>query len=417
MLPGIQYYDMAYASSFGFATVGANNGHNGTSGEPFYQHPEVLEDFAYRSVHTGVVVGKQLTRLFYNQSFNKSYYLGCSTGGRQGLKSVQQFPEDFDGVVAGAPAISFINLCSWGLRFYTLTGPEGSPTYLTTAQWTAVHEEVIRQCDGLDGAKDGILEDPDLCQPIIETLICQSGSNQTTCLTGQQAETVRKVFSPFYGEDGNLLYPRIQPGSEISDAFIYYSGSFFPYGSDWFRYVVYNDTTWDPVTFTVHDAAVALAQNPFNIQTWDGNLTNFRNTGGKLLTYHGLEDPIISSENSKRYYAHVASTMNLNPSALDDFYRFFPVSGMSHCSGGEGAHRIGNQIQNAAATDAEDNVLMAMVRWVEEGVAPDTVRGTHLAEDSSPSVGEYRRRHCRYPRRNVFVGPGNYTDENAWKCV
>ncbi|KAL1870341.1 putative feruloyl esterase B-2 [Paecilomyces lecythidis] len=407
----IQYYDIAYTSGMGFATVGANNGHNGTSGEPFFHHPEVIEDFAYRSVHTGVVVGKELTKLFYAQGFNKSYYLGCSTGGRQGFKSIQQFPEDFDGVVAGAPAFSFIGLLSWSARFYTITGNANSSTFLTSAQWTAVHNEILRQCDDLDGAKDGILEDPDLCHPIIETLICQPGSNHTTCLTGQQAETVRQVLSPLYDENGQLLYPRMQPGAEESDASIFYAGTDFPYSTDWFRYVVYNDTTWDPATFSVKDAAAALAQNPFNIQTWDGDLSRFRATGGKVLTYHGLEDQLISSENSKRYYGHVASTMNLAPSQLDEFYRFFTISGMSHCSGGSGAHLIGNQQDNEADTDPQDNVLTALVRWVEEGIAPETIRGT------SATSPKYYRRHCRYPKRNAYVGPGPYTDETAWRCV
>ncbi|KAK5113180.1 putative feruloyl esterase B-2 [Meristemomyces frigidus] len=109
----IQYEDVAYTASFGFATVGANNGHNGTSGNAFYQNAEIVADFAWRSVHTGVVVGKELTKAYYQQDYSKSYYLGCSTGGRQGFKSAQDFPDDFDGIVAGAPAVAFDNLTSF----------------------------------------------------------------------------------------------------------------------------------------------------------------------------------------------------------------------------------------------------------------------------------------------------------------
>ena len=101
---GIQHDDLDYAASLGFAAVGANNGHDGITGEPFYNNPDVVADFAWRSLHTGVVVGKQLVETFYGAPHNKSYYLGCSTGGRQGFKAVQDFPDDFDGVVAGAPA-------------------------------------------------------------------------------------------------------------------------------------------------------------------------------------------------------------------------------------------------------------------------------------------------------------------------
>jgi feruloyl esterase len=401
----------------GFATVGANNGHNGTSGEPFYHHPEVLRDFAYRSIHTGVVIGKKITKKFYDEGFNKSYYLGCSTGGRQGWKSVQKYPNDFDGVVAGAPAINFINLISWSANFYPITGSPSSDTYLTPAEWNIVHEEIIRQCDAIDGAKDGIIEDPTLCYPILETLICApNASNTTSCLTAAQVQTANRVFSPLNGINGTLLYPRMQPGSENFASSIMYNGEPFPYSEDWFRYVVYSNPSWSGKTFNVKDAAAALAQNPYNIQTWEGDLSPFQKSGGKVLHYHGMQDQLISSEDSKLYYSHVADTMQLPPSALDEFYRFFTVSGMAHCGQGDGAYGIGQGAGTYAGSDPEDNVLMAMVKWVEEGVAPETIRGSKFADGPGTKV-EYRRKHCRYPRRNVHVGPGNYTDENSWRCI
>ncbi|EAW06641.1 putative feruloyl esterase [Aspergillus clavatus NRRL 1] len=413
----IQYYDLAYAAGLGFATVGANNGHNGTSGEPFYQHPEVVEDFAHRSVHTGVVVGKQLTKLFYDKGFKKSYYLGCSTGGRQGFKSVQKYPKDFDGIVAGAPAFNFVNLISWSAYFYSLTGSNTSESYLSPAMWKIAHDEIVRQCDELDGAKDGIIEDTDLCHPRLETIICKPGAKDTAnCLTGAQAKTVRDVLSPMYGVNGTLLYPRMQPGSEVYAAGIMYNGEPFQYSTDWYRYVVYNNPDWDDTKWSVEDAAAALAQNPYDIQTFDADISSFRGAGGKVLTYHGLQDQMISSDNSKLYYARVAETMKLPPSELDEFYRFFPVSGMTHCAGGDGAYGIGNGLGSYNGVDPENNVLMAMVQWVEKGIAPEFIRGAKFAEGPGSAV-EYTRKHCRYPRRNVYKGPGNYTDENAWECV
>ncbi|KAJ5747018.1 feruloyl esterase B-2 [Penicillium nucicola] len=410
----IQYYDLAYAASLGFAVVGANNGHNGTSGEPFFRHPAVVEDFAYRSIHTGVVVGKELTKSFYPQGFKKSYYLGCSTGGRQGFKSVQRFPHDFDGVVAGAPAMNFINLISWVGHFYRITGSNETDTYLSPALWSVVHEEITRQCDGMDGAIDGIIENPDLCHPVIDTLICNPSSNQTACLSGAQAHTVRQVLSPMYSQNGTLLYPRMQPGSELVSSQVLYTGQPFSFSTDWFRYVTYSDPNWNPASLDVHAAHDALEQNPYDIQTWDADLSSFQSAGGKLLSYHGTQDYLISSENSKLYYSRVAEEMNMSPSELDDFYRFFPISGMSHCISGTGASLIGNTAQQFSGTDPEDNVLMAMVKWVEEGIAPETVRRSKNGDN-----GEllYRRKHCKWPKRNVHVGPGNYTDENSWQCV
>ncbi|KAF7621858.1 feruloyl esterase B-1 [Aspergillus flavus] len=411
----VKYDDMAYAAGYGFATVGTNNGHFGNNGVSFYQNTEVVEDFAYRALHTGVVVGKELTKNFYPQGYNKSYYLGCSTGGRQGWKSVQTFPDDFDGVVAGAPAFNFINLTSWGARFLTLTGNSSAETFVTETQWTAVHNEIIRQCDSLDGAKDGIIEDPDLCQPIIETLLCNATQSSTsgTCLTGAQVKTVNGVFSATYGLNGSFLYPRMQPGSELAAYSSYYSGTPFAYAEDWYRYVVFNNTNWDVATWTVQDAAIANAQDPYQISTWNGDLSPFQKKGGKVLHYHGMEDAIISSDSSKVYYKHVADTMNLSPSELDSFYRFFPISGMAHCANADGPSAIGQGTGTFAGNNPQDNVLLAMVQWVEEGVAPDFVRGAKL----NGSTVEYRRKHCKYPKRNRYVGPGSYTDENAWECV
>ncbi|PLB39626.1 putative feruloyl esterase [Aspergillus candidus] len=412
----IQYYDLAYTTGMGFATVGANNGHNGTSGKPFYKHPDAVEDYAYRSIHTGVVIGKQLTKLFYDEGFDKSYYIGCSTGGRQGFKTAQKFPDDFDGVVAGAPAFNMLGLLSWSANFFSITGAPGSETYLSPAEWKLAHDEILRQCDDMDGAKDGIIEDPDLCHPTMEAIICDPDSSSSSRLTGTQAKTVREILSPLHGANGTLIYPRMQPGSETRASTIMYTGEPFIFSREWWQYVVYSDPSWDASQWSVQDAAAALKQNPFDVHTWPTDLSAFRDAGGKLLTYHGLQDHLISSEISKLYYARVAETMALPSARLDDFYRLFPISGMAHCGDGDGAYGIGNGASTHAGNDPEDNVLMAVVRWVEEGVAPETVRGARF-EDGVGSRVEYTRRHCRYPRRNVYRGPGKFTDEDAWECV
>ncbi|EED23097.1 feruloyl esterase, putative [Talaromyces stipitatus ATCC 10500] len=412
----IQYVDMAYASSMGFATVGANGGHNGTSGESFYHNPDIVEDLSWRSVHTGVVVGKELTKKFYHEGFHKSYYLGCSTGGRQGFKAVQEFVHDFDGVVAGCPAFNFVNLNSWSGHFYPITGNSSADTFLTTAQWTLVQQSVMEQCDSLDGAVDGVIEAIDQCHPVFEQLICRPGQNASECLTGKQVNTAQLVLSPIYGTKGEFLYPRMQPGVENVDMYITYNGDPFAYSTDWYKYVVFSDPNWDPATLNAQDYEIALAQNPSNIQTFEGDLSAFRDAGAKVLTYHGTADPIITGETSKVYYRHVAETMNAAPEELDEFYRYFRIGGMSHCGGGTGATAIGNVLSAQWSNDPDANVLMAMVRWVEEGVAPEYIRGASLGSGPGAKV-EYTRRHCKYPTRNVYVGPGNWTDENAWKCI
>ena len=297
-------------------------------------------------MHTGVVVGKEITKKYYGEPHNKSYYLGCSTGGRQGFKAVQSYPDDFDGVVAGAPALDFAYLASWSASFYKIFGDAGSPTYIPAgALWALIHQEILNQCDAIDGVVDGILEDPMLCQFRPESLLCPPGTtSSTTCLTSAQVVAVRAAFTDYYGVDGQLIYPRMQPGSEETAQFVYYTTGAFPYSVDWFRYVVYSksftlfewlksdETTdnpnWNASSYNRLDAKAAGDQNPFNIQTWNGDLSAFKNKGGKVLTYHGQADYIITSDNSPRYYNHVSATMGLPSSDLDEFYRFFRISGM-----------------------------------------------------------------------------------------
>ncbi|KAK4096809.1 tannase and feruloyl esterase [Parathielavia hyrcaniae] len=411
----LSYSDMLYTVGLGFATVGANNGHNGTSGEPFLNNPDVVTDFAWRSVHTNAVVGKQISKAFYSKKHTKSYYLGCSTGGRQGFKSAQSFPDDFDGIVAGAPAFNFNNLTSWSGHFYLRIGAPGSPTFLTPAQWFAVHADIMAQCDGLDGHVDGILEDPQLCHYRPESLLCPPGTNaSSTCLTGTQASTVRSIFSNLHGADGALVYPRMQPGSELlGTPYIYWSGQPFAYTADWFRYVIHSDPAWDPATLGPADYALADALNPADIRTWSGDLSKVRARGARILHWHGLQDQIISSEISPLYYDHVARTMNLPSGELDEFYRFFRISGTGHCQGGPGASFIGQGRLAAASLEPEQNVLMAVVRWVEQGTAPESILGSAVVNGSVV----YQRRHCKYPLRNVYTGEGDPKDPDTWECV
>lgn len=406
----IGYGDMAYTTSYQFATVGANNGHNGSSGRPFLNSPEVVEDFAYRSIHTGVVVGKQITEQFYASPINHSYYHGCSTGGRQGMKSAQMFPEDFDGILAGAPAFDWNHLLEWSGWLSTVAGFDNtSETFVTLPLWNVVNNEVLRQCDALDGAEDGIIEDPDLCQPKFETLLCgPDATNTSSCLNGAQYDRVVKAFEPLYNASSELIYPRLQPGAHAASAPFFFSGQPFIFSADWYKYVVYNDPSFDPRTLGQDDFTLLDKLDPYGISTWNDNLSPFKSRGGKILTYHGLQDFLITSENSARYYSHLASTMQLPPGSLDEFFRLFRISGMGRCSGGPGAFDIGQLYVDR---------LEAIVAWVERDEAPEYVEGIKWNGATANSGEVFRRRHCRYPRRNVYTGSGNGTDEDGWECV
>ena len=373
-------------------------------------------------LRTSTVVGKKLTNIFYEKAHKKSYFLGCSLGGRQGIKAAEMFPDDFDGIVAGAPALDFNDLQSWRASFYPITGPDTSPNFISKKSWTTlIHDEILKQCDGIDGALDGIIEDPSLCNFRPEAILCKQGTS-TDCLTSTQVDIVRGIFSPLYGNDKNLIYPAMQPGSEILAAERLYAGRpfsnsevnkptlppnttslhpftniFLPPLKEWFKYIVYSPS-YDATRFTVNDAAAAEALNPANIRTWPSSLSSFQKRGGKILAYHGGQDNQITSFNTERFYSFLSQGMRASPKDLDGFFRFFRVAGMFHCNSGPGAWVIG-QGGGASAEgigfEREGNVLAALVQWVEKGVVVEDIVGTKFVDDKVDQGVAFRHRHCR----------------------
>jgi feruloyl esterase len=418
----VDYAGLVYTTSLGFSAFGDNGGHdsNAGNGSAFLNNNDIILDFAWRARHSTVVLGKQVVQQYYGQLPTKSYYFGCSTAGRQGLKAAQMFPNDFDGIVAGAPASDFNHLGAWSGHFLTLTGANSSdPRFLSRAQWTAVHAEVLNQCDGSDGVVDGILEDSSICNFNPETLLCSRSKNaSTTCLTTTQAQTVRNVFLPYYGVNNTFLYPRLSPGAELAAAvpapFSYLDGNLIGPGTGWFRNAIYNDVNWNPATLNALDVAYADsldAQHGY-ISSFSGDLSAFKNRGGKLISYHGGADSIITGEQSMRYYNHVADTMSLSNTQLDDFYRLFRISGMGHCSGGSGAWAIG---QTLAGSSGKGNVLLDLVNWVENGKAPEKIIGTKFVNDTASQGVAFERPHCRYPYRTTYQGE-NPNITSSWGC-
>ncbi|KNG91276.1 hypothetical protein ANOM_000340 [Aspergillus nomiae NRRL 13137] len=351
----IKYEDLAYGAANGFAVVGSNNGHNGTTAVSFYQNSDILADFSWRALHLSTVIGKQVTKAFYGQPHTNSYYLGCSLGGRQGIHSAVAFPDDFDGIIAGSPALDFNNLVSWRASFFPITGSADSANFISVSTWkNLIHPEVLAQCDTLDCVDDGIIEDPTLCH------------------FHPEVEIVRKVFSPMYGEDEQLIFPAMQPGSELEAADKLYSGKPFSYSKN-------------------------LAERPVELQK----------RGGRIITYHGQQDGKITSFNTERFYNHLSTTMNMSASELDNFFRFFRISGMSHCSSGPGAWAFGqggSPVPTMTPFNRNENILAALVAWVELGIAPETITGTKYVNDN-PALGvAFQRHHCRYPLRSTYVG-------------
>ncbi|KLO15212.1 tannase and feruloyl esterase [Schizopora paradoxa] len=400
----VDYRSLDYGSALGFATVGSNNGHDGGSGEAFFNSPEVVNDFAHRAIHVQTLAGKQIAQAYYGQSHEKSYYLGCSTGGRQGFMSAMRYPEDFDGIVAGSPAVNFNRLTGSGAMLARYVGApnaigDGNPSFIPKETWKFVSQEILRQCDELDGLKDGIITEPDLCDFQPERLLCNDAERVSEeCLSVPQVEALKKIYSPLRDSNGNVLFSRYDPGSEgalfaFSNLF---AGEMFPIASDWYKYVVYNNSDYDFRNFGVKDVEFGAEMDPGGIATFTGDMSAFKARGGKLLTYHGRSDELIPSGNSKALYDLVSRSLDL-PS-LDSFYRLFLVPGLDHCFWGKGATNF-NQHDLTRGPEAtrnlsSHNVLLALVDWVEKDDAPDVIVGTSMAGEE--------RKHCRYPWRSVW---------------
>ncbi|KAK7063612.1 Tannase/feruloyl esterase [Favolaschia claudopus] len=411
----VQYNDMNYGASLGFATSGSDNGHTGQNGTLFLNNTDVVDDFAFRGLLTSAQVGKQITREFYGKAQTKSYYSGCSEGGREGWKMAQDFPDEFDGILVGAPAFAWTELMSWDGMFLPLIKNAG-PNFPPQSLWPVVDAGILAQCDGLDGAMDGIIEEPSRCHFNPDALICAPGQT-SACLTSQQADTVRAVFSPLFA-DGTFIYPALQFGPGLlGQIYQSFGATQFLLTDNWFRFAVFNDPAFNTTMLTQDEIIFAQMLNPGGINTFSGDISKFRKRGSKILHFHGQVDPLISSLNSNRYYDLVSETMKMRPAALDAFYRFFRISGMGHCAGGPGATWIGNGKENAASLDPDQNVLMAMVRWVEQGIPPDTILGTAYVNQTQGLGVDFQRAHCRYPFHNMFSGKGSVKDPANWNCV
>ncbi|KAI8685848.1 Carboxylic ester hydrolase [Fusarium keratoplasticum] len=391
----ISYGDMAYTMTQGFASAGANNVHNRTTVKTLLNSTEPTADFAYRSVHTGVVVGKKITEIFYGQPYTRSYYFGCCSGGRQGFKEAQDFPTDFDGIVAGAPAHAMGNLTSWAGHFYPLTGNVTSPRFVPKAMWPLIQRDVYSQCDGLDGVVDGVIETAECCHYDPSGLVCKGGQTKV-CLTEGQAETVRKIYSPLLDNHGSFVYPAMNPGSEDNTASIWFSGAPVSLSCELIRHIYLKEPEWDPATLNSSDYPYFWAKNP-------------------LGSTRGMMDSVITCRISETYYEHVSRSMQSSLKELDESYRFFGIGGMNHCALGPGAWNFG-QSGPTAHMDADHNVLAAIVRWVEQGIAPETLTGTKYINDTTSLGEEFQRKHCRYPLHNVYRG-GDSRDPEAWSCV
>ena len=315
----ISYGALASALQEGYATASTDTGHAGGNASFAIGHPEKVIDFAYRAVHEMAVKSKAIIAAFYDRAPRFSYWTGCSTGGRQALMEAQRYPEDFDGIIAGAPANNQTQLCAWRIAVEARILQEPGEC-CPRAKLALVNSAVLAACDALDGVTDGLLTDPHQCHFDPATLLCR-GVDRDDCLTAPQVEAVKMGYAPARRKTGELIYPGLVPGGEMGWAMLT-AAKPEPGGIDvgMFRFVAHEDPAWDWRTFDLDRDTSLIDKKAGFIDAVNPDLSAFRARGGKLLIYHGWNDGgsggAISPQNTVNYYSSVLARMGPQQAGL-----------------------------------------------------------------------------------------------------
>ena len=388
----ISYPAMAEALGRGYATSSTDTGHSGGGGQFALGHPEKLIDYAYRSEHEMTVKAKAIISAFYGEAPKLSYWNGCSAGGKQGLKEAQRYPEDFNGIIAGAPASDWTGRATAALRVAHAVHKDEASN-IPAARYPAIHAAVLQKCDALDAVKDGVLENPKQCKFDPKSLECSAGSASAECLTKSQIDTVRTIYSSATNPRTRREITGLEPGSELGWA-TWGGAQPLAIASDHFKYVVFQDPNWDFKTFNFDKDVVRAEEiDGDTINALDPNLKPFFDRGGKLLQYHGWSDPQISPGNSLQYYKRVVEKAG-GAGRIHGSYRLFMVPGMGHCGGGEGTSSF--------------DMVTALEQWVENGRAPERIEASRMRDGKV----DRSRPLCPYPQVAAYKGTGS-TDEAA----
>jgi feruloyl esterase len=395
----------------GFAVAQTNTGHDAAS-EPlgsFAVNRQKMLDYAWRAVHLTAETSKRLMRSYYGQAPSRSYFDGCSTGGRQGLMSAQRFPEDFDGIVVGAPVLDFTGttmMGAWNARAL-------SAAAIPPEKMKLVAERVYARCDAVDGLTDGLLDDPRRCpfDPAKDLPLCPGETDGKDCLTAAQVRALQAIYGGVESQGKRIFWGQplgaeidmpgpggqqtgwmnwiIMPGRQSIAAM---------FAETFYRYLAFPklDPNYDLKSFNF-DADPAKLQNISRIiDAKDPDLSRFKAGGGKIVMYFGWADPALNPLMGINYYEQVSA--RFGPSTTD-FFRLFMVPGMAHCRGGVG-------------TD-EFDALTALVEWVEKGVAPQQLMASQT-RDGKPVRS---RPLCPYPQVARYKGTGDANDARNFVCA
>ena len=418
----ISYSLMAAALASGYATAGTDTGHKaeGTDADWALGHPEKIADFGYRGVHEMTETAKAIIDTFYGSGPRKSYFVACSDGGREALMEAQRFPDDYDGILAGAPANNWSRMLVSGADLSRLANkPENA---IPDTKLPAIHAAVLAACDASDGVKDGVLADPRKCHFDPAAILCK-GEDSIACLTAPQVALLHRLYAGGTTSKGDLIFPGYLPGGELGDGgwrtWIlgstpgHSTGTAFVNG--YFRNMVFDNPTWTPESTTPDDTLkVAMQKTSRFVDSVDPDLSAFEKRGGKLVIYHGWNDPAISAVNSINYYESVSGKMG--SANVAKFLRLYMVPGMQHCIGGPGPSIFG-QFSSLPQNDSSQSIYKALESWVEKGTAPQTIVAAKVVEGSSPPAIQTTRPICPYPQLPAYKGAGDPNTAANFTCT
>lgn len=408
----IDYSAMSHYIKDGYVTAGTDTGHHaqGVDASWAYKHPEKIADYGYRAVHLMTVTAKNLLGSFYGKPADYSYFDSCSNGGREALMEAQRFPEDYDGILAGAPANNWTHMLAAGITEAQALY-KNPASYISGLQLPILHRAVVTQCDAADGVTDGIIANPQACHfdPAVTTCKDQT---RDACLTLLQAAAAKTLYS------GTSLFPGLEPGSELEsggwETWVLGEGPglglFTGFVQNYFRYMVF-DPTWNVLTADPQRSErVAEQKTGYDMNATDSNLTPLAKRGGKLIIYHGWDDPAISPLNSVNYYESVIRTVGKQAAA--QVLRLYMVPGMQHCFGGPGPSAIG-QLGIETSGEAKHGIMDTLQAWVENRTPPATVVATKYGENSKVLM---TRPVCPYPQVPTYKGSGDTNDAGNFSC-
>jgi feruloyl esterase len=420
----IDYRGMGVAIGQGYATASTDTGHTAAAGGPSATwalgHPEKITDFGYRAVHLMTQIAKSLVAAYYGSNPQHSYFSSCSNGGRQALMEAQRYPEDYDGIIAGAPANYWTHLLAGGI-WNTQALALDPASYVSAKKLPAIASAVIEACDKLDGVADGILNDPRQCHFDPNVLLCKNG-DADSCLTAPQISALKKIYEGAHDSHGKLIYPGFLPGAElggngwtnwVTGPTSPRTSLGFEFGAGFFAEMVYGKADWDIFHANLDDATAAADQKlAATLNSTDSNLAAFKSRGGKLIIYHGWNDPAISALNTVNYYNSVITKMGQQ--SADTFVRVFMIPGMQHCGGGPGADNFGAGI-SSTPTDTQNSLQLSLEQWVEKGAAPTTIIATKFAQGTrTPTM---TRPLCAYPQYAKYNGTGDPNSAASFTCT